>query len=958
MGTTLSVTGLTTLNSTTATAFTATGITVNGTGNATSTNTGALQVIGGVGIGGNIYAGGMFSANSAVLTTATTSTLVVSSANNLNGGTAGAVHYQSGPGATTFLSIGTNGYVLQSNGSTPVWAALSGLTSGLATTATNLAGGLLGYIPYQTSAGVTAFITTGSQGTILQMGANTATFATTGSIQVGYAANLLGGTPGQIHYQSAANTTQFLSTGSQGQILVSQPGAPVFTSTTTIQVGYAGTATNIAGGTTGQVPFQSGNATTPTLFFGPGTTGQLLVSAGASATGPVFTNTSTVQVGFSANTLGGTAGQIVYQTSPNTTGFVATATTGYYLQANYVGSPNWTSSGTMQVGYSANVLGGTPGQLVYQSAANTTGFISTGTQGQILVSQPGAPVYTNTSSIQVGYAANVLGGAAGSIHYQTAANATGMLAISGTPGAILASNGTTPAYVTQVTVTATGVASASIPTGQSLVVTAGGLGVTGNSYFANQLTVASTASNTATISANALYVAGGVGIASDLTVGRNAVVTGNLTVNGVITGTNATITVSQVTATNGVFLGDATGNGALYAGVANYTPFGQTMFQASGNYNDYMEINVQNVNSGAKASTDIVASADNVTSANSYIDMGITSSLWDGTQANSLGTALTPNDGYVMVGKNATAGNGDLVFGTTTTGTNFKFLAEVTATTVTNTMIAVSINKWNTPTSSTASGTLVVQGGAGFSGGVYIGGLVTATSIVNIANTTTATSTTTGALQVLGGVGIQGSLWAGNIYTNGAQILPTSIQTFTATAGQTTFTVAGGYTVGQIQVIVNGISFSSVAGDFTASNGTTVVLSAGRNTGDIVQVIASQGYAVSAQQAYSFNQYTSNGTTTTFTTNYNTATVQVFQNGTLQMPNTYTANNGTSIVFGSIPANGVVVGVVSFNSVSITNAISSSGGTINGTLNVSGSLQQNGVDITTLATALSIAMGL
>jgi hypothetical protein len=76
------------------------------------------------------------------------------------------------------------------------------------------------------------------------------------------------------------------------------------------------------------------------------------------------------------------------------------------------------------------------------------------------------------------------------------------------------------------------------------------------------------------------------------------------------------------------------------------------------------------------------------------------------------------------------------------------------------------------------------------------------------------------------------------------------------------------------------------------------------------------------------------------------------------MPTTYTANNGTSIVFGSIPANGVVVGVVSFNSVSITNAISSSGGTINGTLNVSGSLQQNGVDITTLATAMSIAMGL
>jgi len=960
VGTTLAVTGLTTLNSTTATAFTATGITVNGTGNATSTTTGALVVTGGVGVGGNIYAGGMFSANSAVLTTATTSTLVVSSANNLNSGTSGALPYQSGVGATTFLGIGTNGYVLQSNGSTPVWAALSGLTSGLATTATNLAGGLLGYIPYQTAAGVTAYITTGTQGTILQMGANTATFASTTTIQVGYAVNLLGGTPGQLHYQSAANTTQFLSTGTQGYILVSQPGAPVFTSTSTIQVGqasYAGTATFIAGGSAGQVPFQTGNIANPTSFFGAGTAGQILVSAGASATGPVFTNTSTIQVGFSANTLGGASGNLVYQTGANATGFVTNGTSGQVLISNGSSAPSYASQSTLAVGTSTNIAGGAAGYIPMQTAPGVTSFITAGTAGQLLVSNGTTATFTNTSTIQVGYAANILGGAAGSLPYQSAANATAMLASTSTVGAILASNGSTPVYVAQVQASSTGTASASSPTGQSLVVTAGGIGVTGNSYFANQVTVASTLSNTASVSSNALYVAGGIGAAYDLTIGRNAVIAGNLTVNGQITGTNVGITVNQVTATSGVFYGDATGNGALYAGVTNYTPFGQTMFQASGNNNTYMEINVQNVNSGAKASTDIVASADNVTAANSYIDMGITSSLWDGTQPNSLGTALTPNDGYIMVGQNATAGNGDLVFGTTTTGTNFKFLAEVTATTVTNTMIAVSINRWNTPTVSTASGTLVVQGGAGFSGGVFVGGTVTSTNHI-ITSGVTATSTTTGALQVIGGAGIQGSLWAGNIYTNGAQILPTSIQTFTATAGQTTFAVAGGYTVGQIQVIVNGISFSSVAGDFTASNGTTVVLAAGRNTGDIVQVIASQGYAVSAQQAYSFNQYTSNGTTTTFATSYNTATVQVFQNGQLQMPTTYTANNGTSIVFGSIPANGVVVGVVSFNSVSITNAISSSGGTITGTLNVSGSLQQNGVDITTLATAMSIAMGM
>jgi len=893
-----------------------------------------------------------FAAIAGALLSTNTSTQQVGYSANLLAGAAGSLPYQTAANATGMLALGTSGYVLTAGASAPQWTALGAISAGNSTTATNIAGGVLGQIPFQTAPGVTSFIGTGSQYTLLQMGANTATFASTSTIQVGYSANDLGGAAGSLRYQSGANASTFLSIGTAGQILTVNAGAtaPQWTTTSTAQIGYAA---NLLAGTVGQVPFQS--AANATSYFGPGTSGQILVSAGASATGPVFTNTSTFFIGYAGSISGGGSGSLHYQSAPNVTSFLSTGTPNQILVAG-VGAPAFTNTTTIQVGYSANILAGTAGQLVYQSAANTTAFVGPGTAGQLLVSAGAAiPVYTNTTTIQVGYAANVLGGAAGSIHYQTAANATGMLAVSGTPGAVLASNGATPAYVTQVTVTATGVASASQAVGQSLVVSAGGLGVSGNSYFANQLTVASTASSTATLSANSLYVAGGIGVAYDLTVGRNAVVSGNLTVNGVITGTNAGILVSQVTATSGVFLGDATGNGALYAGVANYTPFGQTMFQASGNYNDYMEINVQNVNSGAKASTDIVASADNVTLGNAYIDMGITSSQWDGTQANSLGTALTANDGYIMVGKNATAGNGDLVFGTTTTGTQMKFLVAVTATTVTNTMVAVTMNKWDTPTVSTASGTLIVTGGVGVSGGMFVGGTVTGTNLV-ITGVTSATSTLTGALQVVGGAGIGGALYAGNIYTNGAQVLPTSIQEFTATAGQTTFTISGGYTVGQIQVYANGVNLAS--GDYTASNGTSVVLNNGRNVNDIVRVVVSQNYAVNAQQAYTFNQYTSNGTTTTFATTYSTATVQVYQNGTLQMPTTYTANNGSSVIFSSIPANGVVVGVISFNSVSISNAISSSGGTINGTLNVVGNLQQNGTDVNGFATAMAVAMGL
>jgi hypothetical protein len=57
---------------------------------------------------------------------------------------------------------------------------------------------------------------------------------------------------------------------------------------------------------------------------------------------------------------------------------------------------------------------------------------------------------------------------------------------------------------------------------------------------------------------------------------------------------------------------------------------------------------------------------------------------------------------------------------------------------------------------------------------------------------------------------------------------------FTATAGQTTFTVS--YTVGYVEVYVNGVLLNGA--DYTATNGTSVVLAVGRATNDIVETIA------------------------------------------------------------------------------------------------------------------------
>ena len=69
-----------------------------------------------------------------------------------------------------------------------------------------------------------------------------------------------------------------------------------------------------------------------------------------------------------------------------------------------------------------------------------------------------------------------------------------------------------------------------------------------------------------------------------------------------------------------------------------------------------------------------------------------------------------------------------------------------------------------------------------------------------------------------------------------ADIQPTTFTTtvFTATANQTTFSVS--YTVGFVEVFLNGSKLS--AADFTATNGTSIVLASGAAVGDTVDVVA------------------------------------------------------------------------------------------------------------------------
>ena len=358
---------------------------------------------------------------------------------------------------------------------------------GASSTSTNLLGGALGQIPYQTGSGTTAFIGTGTQYSILQMGANTASFVTTSSIQVGYSTNILAGGNGALHYQSAPNITSFLSTGTPGQLLVAAVGAPAFTSTSSIYVNSARFADEITGGGNGSLVYQL--TANDTQFLSTGTPGQILVAAVGA---PTFTNTSTFLVGYAVNDSGGAAGSLRYQSAASTSAFLGIGTAGQFLTVNAgATAPQWTTTSTAQIGYAINLSGGGNGAILYQNTPNTTSFLSTGTPGQLLVAGVGAPAFTNTTTvqvgfattasvllptststtqvgfaatagnllasntttIQVGYAANLLAGAAGSLPYQSAGNATAMLAL-GTAGFVLTAGGSAPQWTSLGTISA------------------------------------------------------------------------------------------------------------------------------------------------------------------------------------------------------------------------------------------------------------------------------------------------------------------------------------------------------------------------------------------------------------------------------------------------------------------------------------------------------------------------
>jgi hypothetical protein len=157
---------------------------------------------------------------------------------------------------------------------------------------------------------------------------------------------------------------------------------------------------------------------------------------------------------------------------------------------------------------------------------------------------------------------------------------------------------------------------------------------------------------------------------------------------------------------------------------------------------------------------------------------------------------------------------------------------------------------------------------------------------------------TTGVLTATGGGG-SGSL---NFRT---------IQEFTLTSTQDTFTINGGYSVGYIEVLINGVYLSESL--YTATDGTTVVLDDAAVSGDIVTVFLYSLYNL-GESAYARNVDTLTATEgqTIFSTSYIPGQIDVYYNGSKLTATEFTAINGSSIVLGQAAVLGDIIEVVTY----------------------------------------------
>ena len=164
---------------------------------------------------------------------------------------------------------------------------------------------------------------------------------------------------------------------------------------------------------------------------------------------------------------------------------------------------------------------------------------------------------------------------------------------------------------------------------------------------------------------------------------------------------------------------------------------------------------------------------------------------------------------------------------------------------------------------------------------------------------------------------------------------------YTASSNQTSFSGSDAdsktlaYTAGQIQVYLNGVLLD--AADYTASNGTAVVLGSGATSGAILYIVSFKG-----TNPFDYFKYTASNAQTSFSGNdanseslvYTAGNITVHLNGVLLDASDYTATNGTAVVLASGASSGDILVIHEFNETGLTQLTNDTSPQLAGNLDV------------------------
>jgi hypothetical protein len=715
-------------------------ITIQNSTAATSTGSGALIVTGGVGAYGNIFAGGLIQSGASLYVATTASFNSTLDATTIN---TGSVTLQGGLAVAKTI-YATSEVLVSSNASTAVTAtnALAITVGGLGVAGSGLFGGAV-----VINSGLNSINTNSNQALLVAGG-------------VGVGGQLSAGK------LSSADTTLATSGGS-GSLQVY--GGAYIAQNLVVMSNSASTGT-----TSSNAVYVKG---------GVGIDGSLLVGGNTTFSGSV--------------TFNGTA---TYVYSTNT----------YYTDNIIeIHSPpggiqnNWNVDDGKDIGLRFHY---------YTNSTDTNAALVLANDTKLLEwYSSGAEAITTGTFVGASYG----GFKTGYIQLTTASNST-----NATSGALQVAGGI--GVGKNIYVTGTGqTASSSTVNLQSLLVNSNGLGVTGDSYFASNVgigggyginvtnngqfggwvTAAGGTGSTSSVSAQGLRsTAGGLGVSGDSYIGGALGVTGQTYI------TNST----QATSTNSgalqVIGGVGVGGNIWIGGTAYVAGAGVITTATLGNYglaalyagtDTTVNSNTGSVTIWSTATFATVSQRSGPGYAAGVTPQAIT--IINTTQSTTTGTGA-----LIVWGGAGFTGNVNIGGGVTATTAAFYSLTDNVSTTVTNGAVqiqgGVGIAKGvviggtltnygpllvlpSTQSTTTGTGALIVSGGAGIGNSLYVG------STATILGTNASVSTNTGALVVAGGVGLNGSLYVGTTAT----ILSTTQATATGTGA---LVVIGGASVG------------------------------------------------------------------------------------------------------------------------------------------------------------------